>query len=340
MSIRKFLVLVAVILILPLQAKAVLNPLQIVKLANKSCIRYKVKGICIKHKHGHIEIGIKISMWKPVLLIETVKKPFDSNLPLVGKFGSMITKKLSSGSIRGSGDEYLQFNDVHIMSFPFSSFMDLVGDVVPMWCGGLEAPFPTLYYLSELDFMNWRQFADMFTVHGPISQIASFFGICDLLNFKNIVGMEQKSKKGKTNHQSTGKIGTSLNKIETSLHLDKLIKKLKKLSSKLHLGNLCMGDWGATYPRRGFIRNQSEVVGSAADAFRAASWDSEKTQVIVRFLPLPFTPSTDDELQMALPYKSKCIKIGENPSLWENGKLSPNGKYLWIYWKHFTCCKF
>ena len=337
MRIKQFFTVAVIIglLSISLTANAVLSPLKIARLANLSCIHYKVEGICVKHKHGHVIIGTKISMWKPVLVIETVKKPFDSNLPLVGKIGKAANKQLStealaklmkqvpglskiklkspitSGSVRSSGDEQMQFNEVHIMSFPFSDFTSIVGDVVPMWCGGLEAPFPTIYYMSELDFLNWRQKADMFTLKSLGSQFASAFMVCQLAN-----------------------LGGSL---ISELKKHNLIKKIPHFKG---LGDLCMGWWGPTYPRLGWIANESEVVGSAADAFRGAYWDSDNSQSKVRFLSLPFTPSMDDELQEALPSKSGCIKIGKNPALWEYGKLSPTGKYLWIYWKHFTCCKF
>ena len=315
MRLKRFFVLFAIVgalIFSVVKANAVMSGLQLAGLANVSCIHYRIKGICIRHKHGHIEIGIKIEMWKPVLLIETVKRPFDSNLPIVSELKSAVPSKIaSSGSVRSSGDEQLQFNEVHIMSFPFSAFLSLIGNIVPMWCGGLESPFPTLYYLSELDFVNWRQLADEFTLKSLGSQLASAFTVCQIAN-----------------------LGNNL------LDLLKFHHLTRKIPHFRGLGNLCMGYWGPTYPRRGWIANQSEVVGSAADAFRAAYWDSDNSQPKVRFLPLPFTPSVNDELQEALPHKSGCIKIGENPALWEYGKLSPNGKYLWIYWKHFTCCKF
>lgn len=295
-----------------MQAKASMNPLALAGLANTSCIHFHIKGICIKWHHGHPKIGLKIEMWKPILLVETVKKPFDSVLPLIGSLSSLVPSKIaSSGSIKSSGDEYMQFNEVHIMSFPFSAFLSLVGNIVPMWCGGLTAPFPTLYYVSELDFINWRQSADALTIKKLLSTFAQAFQVCAIESL---------------GHDVAGQL--------SELHI-----KLPHIPG-LYFGNFCMGNWGPTYPRIGWVNNESEVVGSAADAFRASFWDSDLTQPKIRFLPLPFTPSTDDELQEALPHKTGCIKIGQNPATWEWGKLSPNGKYLWIYWKHFVCCKF
>ncbi|MBF0217715.1 MAG: TraU family protein, partial [Candidatus Omnitrophica bacterium] len=44
------------------------------------------------------------------------------------------------------------------------------------------------------------------------------------------------------------------------------------------------------------------------------------------------------KLQLAYPVVSGCVKIGDNPMLWESGLTSFNGKYLWIYWRKRECC--
>ncbi|WP_164908829.1 TraU family protein [Candidatus Velamenicoccus archaeovorus] len=104
--------------------------------------------------------------------------------------------------------------------------------------------------------------------------------------------------------------------------------------------DLCMGYWGATYPRRGFFTHQSQVVGSAAAAIRAVSIASALNvpgHVVLE--TTGFVPSFgNDKLQMIYPVVSGCIKIGQNPALWESGKLSANGKYLWVYWRRRICC--
>lgn len=107
-----------------------------------------------------------------------------------------------------------------------------------------------------------------------------------------------------------------------------------------YAGDLCMGFWGPTYPRRGFLTQQSEVVGSAAAAVRGVS--------IAGFMGSPahivlggigFEPSwQNDKLELIYPQPSGCIKIGQNPVSWESGKLSPTGKYLWVYWRRRICC--
>lgn len=105
-------------------------------------------------------------------------------------------------------------------------------------------------------------------------------------------------------------------------------------------GDLCMGYWGATYPRRGFVAHQSQVVGSAVATVRAVSIASGiniSGHVVLE--GTGFLPSFEyDKLQLIYPVVSECIKIGQNPASWESGKLSVSGKYLWLYWRRRICC--
>ena len=106
------------------------------------------------------------------------------------------------------------------------------------------------------------------------------------------------------------------------------------------LDDLCMGFWGATYPRRGFVTHQSEVVGSAIAAIRAVSIASllgSTSHIVLE--TTGFIPSFDsDKLELIYPNPSGCIKIGQHPATWESGKLSATGKYLWVYWRRRICC--
>jgi len=106
------------------------------------------------------------------------------------------------------------------------------------------------------------------------------------------------------------------------------------------LDDLCMGFWGATYPRRGFVTHQSEVVGSAIAATRAVSIASllGSTSHIVLETTGFISSFDSDKLELIYPNPSGCIKIGQHPATWESGKLSPSGKYLWVYWRRRICC--
>ncbi|MGD0336327.1 MAG: TraU family protein [Candidatus Omnitrophota bacterium] len=106
------------------------------------------------------------------------------------------------------------------------------------------------------------------------------------------------------------------------------------------LDDLCMGFWGATYPRRGFVTHQSEIVGSAIAVVRAASIASllgSTSHIVLE--TTGFIPSFEsDKLELIYPNPSGCIKIGQHPATWESGKLSSSGKYLWVYWRRRICC--
>jgi hypothetical protein len=108
------------------------------------------------------------------------------------------------------------------------------------------------------------------------------------------------------------------------------------------LPGLCVGTWGALYPRTGFVIHASEVVGSAMAAFRAVDVASFKPPVIHRVIsPVLFWPSVRyDRMQLVSPAVSRCMSVGENPVLWEHGTRSRDGRYVWVYWRKKECCLF
>ena len=108
------------------------------------------------------------------------------------------------------------------------------------------------------------------------------------------------------------------------------------------LQGMCLGQWGPMYPRTGFSVHASEVVSSAISAFRAADVASFKPQPPHRVVsPLLFWPDARyDRMQLVSPSPSRCMAVGENPALWEEGKRSIDGRYVWIYWRKKECCLF
>lgn len=110
----------------------------------------------------------------------------------------------------------------------------------------------------------------------------------------------------------------------------------------LLLPGLCVGTWGALYPRTGFVTHASEVVGSAMSAFRAVDVASFKPQLPHRvILPVLFWPSVRyDRMQMVAPVKGRCIAVGEDPASWEKDARSRDGRYVWVYWRKKECCLF
>jgi hypothetical protein len=108
------------------------------------------------------------------------------------------------------------------------------------------------------------------------------------------------------------------------------------------LPGLCVGTWGALYPRTGFVTHASEVVASAMTAFRAVDVASLKPQTPRRVIsPILFWPDIRyDRMQLVSPVKGRCMAIGENPLFWEKGKRSKDGRYVWVYWRKKECCLF
>ena len=68
------------LLLIPLKASAMLTEDIIVKSLNLNCIDFRVHGICVKKKHGKIKIGIRISYYLPVAVVETPPVPYKTEL--------------------------------------------------------------------------------------------------------------------------------------------------------------------------------------------------------------------------------------------------------------------
>jgi len=126
--------------------------------------------------------------------------------------------------------------------------------------------------------------------------------------------------------------------------LVKMAEKRGSLCARygLMLPSLCVGTWGALYPRTGFSVHASEVAASALAAFRAVDVASLKPQSPRRVIsPILFWPSVrHDRMQLVSPVAGRCIPIGENPRLWEGGERSRDGRYVWVYWRRKECCLF
>lgn len=265
-----------------------------------SCIGFEVIGVCTKPTPPYI--GIKVRYWEPVLIIETVKNPGDFVIEELGAVVSGVTKEASKNLLAGS-------IGLSISVSSGSSSQSLTG--------------------SNLQFNEVH-------VYG--------FPFVDI--FSSLLSSECDPT---GTFVSPVKYLTELDSFEWRFGLVEALSPKSMLSSFLgiicsgiqeHSGGLCMGSWGPVYPRRGFFTHQSEVVASAAAAIRAVSIAGlQDFSPHVILSPLGFIPDLDkDKLQLIYPVSSGCIKIGLNPLLWEGGKTSFNGKYVWVYWRHRTCC--
>jgi hypothetical protein len=102
-----------------------------------------------------------------------------------------------------------------------------------------------------------------------------------------------------------------------------------------------LGVWAPLYPRIGFSITGSAPVGSGIAAARAldiafnptGSPTSPEQRVV-----LQPTTGTSRCCQLALPTQTDCFRVGANPATWETGTGSPDGTYLWLFWRRQTCC--
>lgn len=108
------------------------------------------------------------------------------------------------------------------------------------------------------------------------------------------------------------------------------------------LPGMCLGTWGPMYPRVGFVAQADDIMSSAVSAFRAVDVASFKPQPPHRVLsPVLFWPNArSDRMQLVSPSPGRCMAVGENPALWEEGKRATDGRYVWIYWRKKECCLF
>ncbi|MEM0173343.1 MAG: TraU family protein [Sulfolobaceae archaeon] len=275
--------------------------------ANAGDVDWKIIGVCIKYEHGHPVIAPRISMWLPLLIIETPNKFAYSKIGIVKQvlqaIGAITNKaNITSGSITADSSHPMQFREAHIIGFPLKAFE--IMHPKPKYCNAPTTDmFP--YYISELDMLNWRQTADQSTVTRYLASFFQSLNLCGLANLpSNII------------NSLGGNVGG------------------------VSLGNMCIGNWATLYPRVGFVDQQSEVVGSAVDAVRSVSWDSyANNQPRIDIAPIPISVSTfSDKIQMAKPSKQNAMYIGTNFKEWDNNLVSKDGYYAWIYWKKFTCC--
>ena len=246
--------------------------------------------------------GIIIMYWEPALLIETVKRP---------------------------GDTVIESLKPVIADFAAQGTKNLMSGVI-----GLTVPVSSGSNSGKLSGSN-LQFNEAHVYEFPFrDEIMSF------------IDMQCPDK------LPTGSFIKYLSELDSlewrigaveALHPKSIASAASGLTcaaTGAFLDDLCMGFWGATYPRRGFITHQSEVVASAVAVVRAVSISGllgSTAHVVLE--SVGFLPSFESgKLELIYPNPSGCIKIGQNPVTWESGKLSSSGKYLWVYWRRRICC--
>jgi len=249
-------------------------------------------------------VGIVIMYWEPALLIETVKRPGDT---VIESLKPVVADFAAQGT-------------KNLMA-------GVTGLAIPVSSGSTSAKLSGTNlqfneaHVYEFPFRNEvMSFIDMECPDKlPTGSFIKYLSELDSLEWR-IGAVEAMHPK------SMASAASGLTCAATGAFLD----------------DLCMGFWGATYPRRGFFTHQSQVVGSAVAAVRAVSISGllgSTAHVVLE--PTGFIPSfIDDKLELIYPNPSGCIKIGQNPLTWESGKLSFSGKYLWVYLRRRICCIF
>ena len=264
-----------------------------------SCLDLKVIGACV----GPFGVpGIIIMYWEPALLIETVKQPGDTVVGSLQPGLLRLTAQAVKGFAKGIG-----------------------GASVPVSSGsGSSKIEETNLQFNEVHVYAFPFGDEVIMSMGmtcpdklPTGSFIKYLSELDALEWR--IGPLEAANPKSIASAASGPACAAIGGF---------------------MGNLCMGYWGATYPRRGFFTHQSQVVGSAVAAIRAVSIASvfnAPGHVVLE--TTGFVPSFEnDKLELIYPVVSGGIRIGQNPASWESGKLSPNGKYLWVYWRRRICC--
>ena len=263
-----------------------------------NCLDFKVLGLCVSP--GGVP-GVIVMYWEPALLIETVKRPGDTVIGSLGSVISNITKETAADFS----------SQATSLSLPVSSGSNSskVSQTNMQFNEAHVYEFP---FRDEIMSFIDMQCPDKLPTGGFFKYLSEM----DFLEWR--IGILEA-----VNPKSIASIAVAPTCAVTGSFLD----------------DLCMGFWGATYPRRGFLTHQSEVVGSAACAVRAVSISAPLSFGHVVLENIGFIPSFEaDRLELIYPVVSGPIPIGQNPIFWESGKLSSNGKYLWVYWRRRICC--
>ena len=265
-----------------------------------SCIDFRVVGVCVKPPPYYV--GIVIMYWEPVLLIETVKKPGDT---IIGSLVPVISS-VTQGASSNFASKVIGLN------IPVSSGSN-ASNVTGANLQFNEAHVYEFPFRDQIMSSIDKECPDKL----PSGSFIKYLSELDALEWR--IGLIEAM-----NPKSIASAASGLMCAATGAFMD----------------DLCMGFWGATYPRRGFFTHQSEVVASAAAAIRAVSISGllgSTAHVVLE--QIGFLPSFEsDKLELIYPSSPGCIKIGQNPATWETGKSSTSGKYLWVYWRRRICC--
>ncbi|WP_456419311.1 hypothetical protein [Thermovibrio sp.] len=300
-----------------------------------SCIDFKVEGICIKHKHGRIKVGIKVSYYLPVAVVEEPPVPYETMLaplrpalkasePLVSQLVSKIPMLSGGpyefgGNIEGVEDTY--YREVHIFSSPV-----LANPALSLLTAVCDRPdFSFFVWFSETDPIEWRlglkdYLKGISGLPAKARSLLSYSTSAELSpeSFASFLKEKLKSFKEELNSFSQ----RDWKNVDVSFKAS--LERIDELASKVPDGG-----WGSKFPHIGYVHDVSSTIAYHLIAVRALDY------------AFPLKPRWHkDKFQMIYPVKTGCYKIGSDRIKTEAGKMLKGDTPVWIYWYKFKCCVF
>jgi hypothetical protein len=329
-------VLLVLLLAVPARSSDFLSLNNLKNWFDYSCIDFKIKGICIKHTHFGVKVGIKVSYYLPVAVVETPPTPYQTELPFLKPFlegiepvadriGSAVlsTTYEFGGNVEGVEDTY--YREAHIVSFP-----GIASPVLQVMSSFCDEPDPVYFFwFSETDPLNWRLgLKDYLKAAGSVPKEASRL-VSTVSNLSTSVSTSSLSPSSvisllKSKLKSLKEQISSLSKKSWKELLESAQKGAEKLASKIPDAG-----WGSKTPHTGYVHDVSSTIAYHLIAVRALDYS------------FPLKPRWGtDKFQMVYPTHTGCYKLGDDRIKTEKGKMVGGETPVWIYWYKFECCVF
>ncbi len=243
--------------------------------------------------------GVMMRFWQPVLLVETVKRPGDT---AINEFRSLVGSALERTAAAAMG-----------------------ATTAGMDSGSAGSSDTTAVQMNDVHVFGFP-FSDTFSqMIEPVCE-----GAPDLSSsvsyLSEMDAVEWRTLKNESRHP------LSLMSAAMAPCCD---------TAGAVTPPMCVGVWGPMYPRGGFVAGYHPAVGSALMAYRGVDIASISPLSVFhqRMVPLMFVPDMFwDRMQMVYPAATRCLRIGEDPRLWDQDRVSADGKYVWIFWRKKECC--
>ena len=272
------------------------------------------KVFCMCRGGSIMPVGVRISFWEPVRVVEVVKDawcfPF-LNFRIAQQVSATDIDRMSrikkNGAAENSdADTLVQFWQVHFYVFPVLAALDLITDFV---C--LENKPASLAYITEVD-PRWDD------------DLLSLVLNPEALLFANPIAV----------------LGCIPDVMATTMH---------RVIDSLYW---CAGQWGTVYPLSGNIHH-TDYLAAMGLAFARTIFNLHKSFVLFgttgeralcKTYPQPIWQKSQYRWQLMFPKRDpKCRVIGETTLKWGAFKNPPSPKlnvdnFLLMLWRKRTCC--